>query len=375
VKVVSYNLPEKIDEFIKLPFQLYKNTEYEKFWVPPLISELKKLFSIKNPFWKHSKIKIFLAEENGKLLGRVAAIIDNNFIEFHNEKCGFFGYFDCVNNTDVARQLLIEAKKYLKSEGMQIVRGPMNPSTNDECGLLIEGFDSLPAIMMPYNPPYYMNLMEDSGFKKAKDLYAWLRPAKDDPPPRIVKIVEYIRKKENIKFRHFDIKNFERDAKYFKDIYNSAWEKNWGFVPMSDEEIDYMAEGLKPLIDTRLFHFLEIDGIPVAATLAVPDYNFVLKKLNGKMGPLEILKFLYWKRKINFIRLMALGVKKKYRTKGLEAILYYEILMACRKYGYSEGGELSWTLEDNDLINNGISAMGGKIYKKYRIYESGLNDN
>jgi len=373
VKVVSYNLPEKLDEFIKLPFNIYKNTEYKKYWVPPLISEVKKLFSKKNPFWKHSKIKIFLAEDNGKYIGRIAAIIDNVSNDFHSEKCGFFGYFECINNEDVAKQLITEAKKYLKSEGMDIIRGPMNPSTNDECALLIEGFDSSPAIMMLYNPPYYAELIEKAGLKKAKDLYAWLRVAKDDPPPRIVKIVEHIKKKENIKFRHFDIKNFKRDVQYFKDIYNSAWEKNWGFVPMSDEEIDYMADGLKPLIDTRICHFLEVGGVPVGATLALPDYNFVLKKLNGRMGPLEILKFLYWKRKIKFIRLMALGVKKEYRGKGLEAVLYYEILMACRKYGYSGGGELSWTLEDNDLINKGISAMGGVVYKKYRIYEASLN--
>ncbi|MDD5688360.1 MAG: hypothetical protein PHE88_11090 [Elusimicrobia bacterium] len=370
MEIKSYSLPEKLNEFIKFPFKLYKGTPYEKFWVPPLIAESKKLFSPKNPFWKHSKIKIFLAEENDKISGRIAAIIDDNFNSFQKEKCGFFGYFDCVNDVNVARELLSEAKKYLKSEGMEVIRGPMNPSTNDECGLLIDGFDSLPVIMMPYNPPYYMGLIENSGLQKVKDLYAWVRSAKDDAPPRIAKIVEHIKKKENIRVRNFDLKNFERDAQYFKDIYNSAWEKNWGFVPMNNEEIDYMAEGLKPLIDTRIFHFLEVNGVPVAATLTVPDYNFVLKKLNGKMGIIGVLKFLYWKRKIKFVRLMALGVKKEFRSKGLEAILYCEILNACRKYGYPAGGELSWTLEDNDLINKGIEAMGGKLYKKYRIYEA-----
>jgi len=372
VEIKSYNLPEKLDQFIKFPFQLYKNTPYEKFWVPPLISESKKLLSSGNPFWKHAKIKIFLAQDNGKIVGRCAAIIDQNHIEVHNEKCGFFGFFDCINDIIVAKSLLDEVKKFLKSEGMEIIKGPANPSANDEYGLLIDGFDSSPVIMMTYNPPYYIDLIEKSGFKKAKDLYAWIRSAHDDAPPRIARIVEMVKKRENIKVRPLDIKNFQRDVQHFKDIYNSAWEKNWGFVALTDEEIDYMAEGLKPMVDPRIFHFLEVNGVPVAATLAVPDYNFVLKKLDGKMGPVGIIKFLYWRKKIKLIRLMALGVKKEFRGKGLEAVLYHEILQACRKYGYPLGGELSWTLEDNDPINKGIEAMGGVLYKKYRIYEDKL---
>ncbi|MEW6557312.1 MAG: N-acetyltransferase [Elusimicrobiota bacterium] len=376
MEIKGYDLPEKLDEFVKFPFQLYKGTPYKKFWVPPLISEAKKLLSNKNPFWKHAKIKIFLASENKKILGRIAAIVDQNHISIHQEQCGFFGFFECVNNLTIASGLLDEVKKYLKAEEMKIVRGPMNPSTNDECGLLIDGFDSSPAIMMTYNPPYYVNLIEKvgggGGFAKTKDLYAWYRSSQEAPPPRIVRIVEMVKKREKIKVRNFDMKNFKRDIEYFKNIYNSAWEKNWGFVPLTDDEIDYMAKGLKPLIDPRLVHFLEVDGNPVAATLCIPDYNFVLKKLNGKMGPIGILKFLYWKNKIKFVRLLALGVKKEYRNKGLEAVLYYEILQAAKKYGYSDGGELSWTLEDNELINKGISAMGGIIYKKYRIYETKL---
>ncbi|PKM92803.1 MAG: hypothetical protein CVU80_01455 [Elusimicrobia bacterium HGW-Elusimicrobia-4] len=370
VAIKSYDLPEKLDQFVKFPFQLYKGTPYEKFWVPPLISEAKKLLSSKNPFWKHAKIKIFLAQDNGKIVGRCAAIIDRNHIKVHNEKCGFFGFFDCINDVTVAKSILDEVKKFLKSEGMEIIKGPANPSANDEYGLLIDGFDSPPVIMMTYNPPYYIDLIEKSGFRKAKDLYAWIRSAKDDAPPRIARIVEMVKKRENIKVRPLDMKNFQRDVQHFKDIYNSAWEKNWGFVALTDEEIDYMAEGLKPMVDPRIFHFLEVNGVPVAATLALPDYNFVLKKLNGKMGPLGIIKFLYWKRKIKFVRLLALGVKKEFRGKGLEAVLYHEMLQSCRKYGYIAGGELSWTLEDNDLINKGIEAMGGVLYKKYRIYEA-----
>ncbi|HAX61228.1 MAG TPA: N-acetyltransferase [Elusimicrobia bacterium] len=371
MEIKSYNPPEKLDEFVKFPFQLYKNTPYEKFWVPPLISETKKLFSNKNPFWKHAKIKIFLAQDNDKIVGRCAAIIDKNHIKVHNEKCGFFGFFDCINDVAVAKSLLDEAGKFLKSEGMEIIKGPANPSANDEYGLLIDGFDSLPVIMMTYNPPYYIDLIEKSGFKKAKDLYAFLRSTAGAAPERIAKIVERVKKREGVRFRNFDLKNFKRDVGYFKEIYNSAWEKNWGFVPMTDEEIDYMAKGLKPLLDPRICHFLEIKGEPVAATLSVPDYNFVLKKLGGRMNLPGIIKFFYWKRKIKLTRLMALGVKKEFRNKGLEAVLYHEIFISTKNAGY-DAGELSWTLEDNDLINKGIEAMGGVLYKKYRIYESTL---
>ncbi|MBN1384297.1 MAG: N-acetyltransferase [Elusimicrobia bacterium] len=373
MEIKSYDLPEKLDEFIKFPFQLYKNTPYGEFWVPQLISESKKLFSKENPFWKHAKIKIFLAEDSKscRILGRTAAIIDRNFIDFHNEKCGFFGFFDSICDVSVAKGLLDTVKKYLKSEGMHTVRGPMSPSTNDECGILIDGFDSSPTLMMPYNPPYYIDLMERSGFKKAKDLYAYWKSSHDVPYERIVKIVERVRRREKVKFRFFDMKNFKREVKYFKEIYNSAWEKNWGFVPMTDEEVDYMAKALKPLIDPRICHFLEINGNPVAATLAIPDYNFVMKKLNGRMGLSGILKFLYWRRKIKAVRLMALGVKKEYRNKGLEVVLYHEIHTATNRCGY-DGGDLSWTLEDNNLINKGIEAMGSTLYKKFRIYEATL---
>jgi len=371
MEIKSFSLSDNLTDFIMLPFKLYKGTPYEKFWVPPLISEQKKLFSKKNPFFNHAKIIFFVAYEKGQPVGRIAAIVDQNHINFHNEKCAFFGYFDSINDQAVADCLFDEAKKIAKAEGMEIIRGPYNPSTNDEIGLLLEGFDSSPVIMMTYNPPYYINLVEKTGLKKAKDLLAFFNTTKDDASDRIKKIVERVKKKENLTVRNFDIKNFDKEVKIFKEIYNSAWEKNWGFVPMTDEEIDYMAESLKPLLDQRIAHFLEVDGKVVGSSLCVPDYNFVIKKLNGRMGPIEIIKFLYFKNKIPIVRLMTLGVIKEYRNRGLEAVLYYEALIAARNAGFI-GGEMSWTLEDNNLINKGIEAMGGKVYKKYRVYETAI---
>lgn len=371
IEIKSFNLTDRLDDFIKLPYAIYKDTPYARFWVPPLIKEQRALFSAKHPFFRHAAIKIFVVYNNGRACGRIAAIIDDNYIRFHNEQCGFFGYFDSVCDQTVADMLIESAKDYLKQKGMRILQGPMNPSTNDEVGLLIEGFDSSPHIMMPYNPPYYMDLLERAGLQKAKDLFAYYKSSDTPPPTRIERIVERVKKKEKLKLRNFDMKNFKAEVNEFKKIYNSAWEKNWGFVPMTDEEIDYMADSLRPILDPRITHFIEIQGQRVAATLAVPDFNVVLKRLNGKLNLAGIFKFFYWKPKIKSVRLMALGVKKEFRNKGLEAVLYYEILKAAREAGYS-GGELSWTLEDNDQINRGIEAMGGRLYKKYRIYEAEL---
>jgi hypothetical protein len=373
MEIKSFGLTDTaaLNEFIKYPFKLYKGTPYGKFWVPPLIADVKKLFSNENPFFKHAKIKFFMAYETGKPVGRVAAIVDQNHIKFHNEKCGFFGYYESINDVNVTKRIMAEAKEYLKGEGMEIIRGPFNPSTNDEIGFLLEGFDSPPVVMMPYTPPYYLCLFEQADFLKAKDLHAYFKPTTEDPPEKIRRIVEKVKKRENLKFRNFDMNDFDNEVKRFKEIYNSAWEKNWGFVPMTDEELDFMAKALKPIIDPRLAHFIEVDGKPVGSTLCVPDFNFVLKRLNGRLGPIGILKYFYYKGKIPIVRLMTLGVIKEYRNRGLEAILYNEIFLATRKAGYV-GGEMSWTLEDNDLINRGIEAMGGKLYKKYRIYEAKL---
>lgn len=371
MQIKRFTLEDNLKEFIKFPFSLYKNTPYQQFWVPPLISDQKKLFSKNHPFFAHAKAEFFIAYEKGRPVGRIAAIIDYNHIEFHNEKCGFFGYFECINSKEVAIALIDEVKKYLRLEGMSAVRGPFNPSTNEEVGFLLEGFDSPPSIMMPYTPPYYLNLMELAGLKKVKDLFAYIRTVKEPLPERIGRIVDRVKKKERLILRCFDMKNFKKEVEIFKKIYNSAWEANWGFVPMTDGEIDYMAKTLGSLIDFRLAHFIEVDGNPVGATLCVPDYNFVLKRLNGRLGPIEIIKFLYLKQKIKKVRLMTLGVIKEYRNRGLEAVLYYEILKATGAAGY-DCGELSWTLEDNDLINKGIEAMGCRLYKKYRIFEAAL---
>lgn len=368
LKISVDTLKDKKDwkDFLKLPWSIYENNQY---WVPPLLVEVRETLDTgKNPFWKHAKREIFLARKDGHAVGRIVAVIDDNHNDFHNENTGFFGFFECTNDLEVARALWDTAKQWLARSGMKIMRGPANPSMNDENAFLLEGFDKPPAIMMPYTQPYYIDFAERYGFEKAKDLYAFIKYAKDGIPPRIEKIVNRIRKRTNVKIRPFNMKEFDRDVQFLKDIYNDAWEKNWGFVPMTSDEMDATGEKLKQFVDPELVLFAEIDDKPVAVTVTVPDINQVLKKLNGRLGPIEMLKFLYYKGKVAGVRSLIGGVIKEYRETGIIAVLYYETERANLRLGY-EWCELGWNLEDNDLINRFDIAIGGKLYKKYRIYE------
>lgn len=352
-------------DFLQLPFSIYKGNPY---WVPPLLNEVKdSLDKEKNPFWEHAERELFLAKQNDKAVGRIVAIIDDNHNSFHQEKTGFFGFFECVKDYEVAKSLFDLARNWCKERGMEIFRGPVNPSMNDECGFLLEGFDKPPTIMMPYTQAYYLEFARIYGLNKAKDLYALIKEGAGIPE-RIEKMIERTRERTGVKIRPFEMKKFERDAQFLKDIYNSAWEKNWGFVPMTDKEMDLAAKKLKQFIEPELVLFAEIDNKPIGVTVTVPDINQVLKKLNGRLGPIEILKFLYYKKKIDGVRSLIGGVIKEYRNTGIIALLYYETEKRAVKLGY-KWCELGWNLEDNDLINRFDLAVGGKIYKKYRICE------
>jgi len=278
---------------------------------------------------------------------------------------GFFGFFECIPDYQVAELLLNRAREGLKEKGMQSMRGPVNPSMNEECGLLLEGFDSSPTIMMPYTPEYYLEFMERFGLKKSKDLLAYFYSSKE-PQARVFKLLEKVKNK-NITIRNIDLKKLKSEIIIMKRIFNSAWEKNWGFVPMTDKEAESLARTMKPLGNAELIQFAEMKGEPVGFSLSMPDYNQVLKHLNGKFGPIELLKFLYYRRKINMFRLMVLGVEKEYRNLGIELLLYFKIIENAKKLGMCF--ESSWTLEDNTPINKGAVAMGGTLYKKYRFYE------
>lgn len=370
MNIEQVNGASGMNEFIRFPWKVY---EGNRNWVPPLISEVKFVLSDKNPFFRHAEAACFLARKNGETVGRIAAIIDRNHINIHNEQAGFFGYFECLPDSAVARELLDAAAGWLKGRDLEIMRGPINPSTNDECGFLLEGFDSPPMIMMTYTQPCYLDYMERCGLTKAKDLYAYISVIRDVATGgRLEKLASAVKARvPGLTVRPANMRQFPRELEAVKDIYNSAWRHNWGFVPMTDEEIESMAKWLKPLIVPELLIMAEVNGKPAAFFMAVPDYNQVLGKINGRLGPVGIAKFLWYSRKISDIRVLTMGVKEEYRKKGIEGLLYLESFKAAVKKGY-ERAEMSWILEDNVLMQRGCELMGGKLYKKYRIYEKNI---
>ena len=352
--------------FVDFPYNLFRGHPY---WAGELKKDVSHLLSLSHPFWRHGERRLFMAYKDGRPVGRIAAIINSKHNAFHNEKCGFFGFFDCVDDRSASGLLFDAALKWIKVKGMDKVRGPVNPSTNEACGLLIDGFDSPPMVMTPYNPPYYADLIAAAGFSKAKDLYAFQAYIKNGFPERLDKIVRRLTRAGNVRVELVDIKHIDKALADLKDIYNAAWDNNWGFVPMTNEEIDEMARSLRPLLKPEYLYFVKVNGSPAGFVLLLPDFNIALKAVNGSLNPLNILPFLYRMfTPINRGRLLALGVKKEFRNRGLELLLIKQAVASAAKMGW-EYGDLSWTLEDNDLINNVILAVGGKVYKKFRIFE------
>lgn len=370
IEIVPVKTKKDLKAFIDFPFSLYKNHRY---WVPPLKQEVYKLFDkTKNPFWDHAEREFFLAYRGTRIAGRICAIVDYNFIEFWNEKTGYFGFFECDEDEEAVAALIDHVVQFHKAKGMTQFIGPLNPSTNDEVGMLVEGFYTPPSIMMPHNFEYYPRLCEHAGLTKAKDLHAYYVDMKDAPFDYLERLCSIVRRRvQDLKVRPINMDDFRNEVQRIKEVYNDAWSRNWGFVPMTDAEIDAMAENLKPLIKPELVIMVEVDNTPAAVSLSVPNYNYVLKRLNGRLGPIEMLKFLYYKNQIKEARLMVMGVRKQYRKMGLESLLFLESFRAGQALGYT-GGELSWVLEDNASTNREIVKMGGELYKKYRIYKGNV---
>ncbi len=359
----------ELKDFIKFPWQIYKD---DPNWVPPLIMERKEFLDRnKNPFFRHADVVFYLAKQNGKTVGRIAGIVNFNHIKTHQENVGFFGLFECVKDYQVAKTLLDSVREWLKSKGMEIMRGPANFSSNEDWGFLLEGFDSPPAIMMSYNPPYYLEFMDTYGMVKTKDLYAYYMDKSIHPPDRVVRMAESIKKKENIKIRTIRMKDFKNEVNRIKQIYNSAWSKNWGFIPMTDEEFDHLAKNLKLIVDPNLVFIAEVEGKLAGFSLALPDFNQVQIKLNGKLFPVGILKLLWHtkiSKKINGVRIITLGIVPEFQKRGIDTVFYVETFNWGVKRGYI-WGEMSWILEDNILMNRMLELLGAKLYKKYRLYE------
>ena len=352
--------------FLRFQWKIYGDNPV---WVPPLMMDRRKLIDRrKNPFYKHAVMELFLAERNGEFVGRIGAIVNDNHNKEHNENIGFFGFFESIDDQNVASALFDTAAEWLRAKGVTAMRGPASPSVNDEYGLLVDGFDKSPAILMAYNPAYYRELVEGYGFVKAKDLYAYYVHKDKVMQGKLPRVGEIVKKRNELVFRTINMKHFDSEVKKIHELYSRGWSRNWGEVPLTTEEFNYMAKDLKPVVDPNLVIIVESKGKPVGFALSLPDYNIVLKNnKNGYLIP-GLFRILFQKKKIDFTRIVILGVLPEYLNTGIGGALFYETAIQSIKHGYPHG-EASWVLEDNIMMNRGAELMQGERTKTYRIYD------
>jgi len=363
-------------KFITMVWPIYND---DPNWVPPVIMDRKKLLNRqKNPFYRHAEMELFLATDNGKVVGRIAAITNRLHNETHHDNVGFFGFFESVDRSDVAAALLGAAEGWLAERGMTAMRGPINPSMNDEAGLLVAGFNDPPQILMTYNPQYYSRLMEEFGLRKVKDMYAYRLTAGGFLNPKLERVQKLVREREKLTIRSVNFKEkaaFARDVTILKEMYNAAWTPNWGFVKMTDEEFDFLAADLKQIADPDFVIIAERRGEPVGFAIGLPDINqaLIYNRSGGIIG--AILALLFKKKKIKRGRIIVLGVLPPFQRLGIDAVLYHEIgTRMTSGHGYTEG-EASWILEDNQMMIRAAEMMHGEAYKTYRVYEKSVNKN
>ena len=364
------------NDFFDVPFGIYK---FDRNWTAPLYMEQRELVEPKkNPWFEHGQAQLFVAYDDGTPVGRISAQVDRLHIERH-DNTGFFGFFECPNDRRVAKALFAAAEKWLLDKGVEKARGPFSLSINEYAGFLVDGWDYPPMILMTHNPPYYNDLISKLGYEKAKDLYAWhydiLKPVPEMAEPVADQVLDF----PGLVLRPFDMKNIERDVQIMQDIFNEAWSKNWGYLPLTEAESKKMAQDFKLILDPEAAIVAEVDGDPAGICFCLPNLNEAIYGLNGRIFPTGLAKML-WRLKVKglkTIRLVAMGVRKKYRGSALNGplsiALYVEIHRRTKRLGY-ELGELGWTLEDNKKVNQGIEFMGGKVYKTYRIYEKSITN-
>jgi GNAT superfamily N-acetyltransferase len=361
----------ELARFIRLPWRLYRN---EARWVPPLVSERKRFLDRRrNPFFAHAEAEYFLAWRDGEPVGRLSAHVDHRLNEFQGNRWGLFGLFESEDDQEVAGALLETAEGWLRGRDRDRMVGPMDFSTNHECGLLVEGHDLLPQILESWHHPYYAGLLERQGLAKVEDLLKWELWVSqiDSVLPVIFELAEKLEPEHGIRIRHFRKRDLPEEIRRFKEIYNAAWERNWGFVPMTDAELDEYARDLKPILDENWAMVAERDGEAVGAALTLPDYNQVLAELNGRLLPFGWLKALRARKRIDSVRVFALGVKPEYQHTGVAAGFYVEHFKMAQATP-QKGGEMGWILESNTAMNRGMEAMGGRVVKRYRVYDKPL---
>ena len=345
-------------------------------WVAPLRMDIRKLLDRKaNPFFEHGDAEFFLAERDGTIVGRIAGIRNDNHGKHHPDEkhVGFFGFFESVDDQAVADALFAAAAGWVRGQGLTVMRGPASYSTNDECGLLVDGFDTPPVVMNPHNPRYYVELVEHAGFTKAMDLLCY-EGTGTAVPQRLVDGARRLAERYKVTIRKLDMSRFDEEVEKVKQVYNSAWGDNWGFIPMTDAEIDYLAKALKPVVVPELIVFAEIDGKLIGMGVSIPDFNVALKhNPSGRLFPFGLLKILWYRRKISRIRTLILGVLPEYRRTGADALMYEWTWREGNKLGYN-WGEASWLLENNPAIKNGMEKLGFHVYKTLRLYDKDLGN-
>jgi GNAT superfamily N-acetyltransferase len=378
--ITSAQTDREVLEFIQFPWQVYRN---DRYWVPPLISERRTFLDrSKNPFFQHARGEYFLARRDGKLVGTIGAFTNDRYNEFQGVNTGFFGFFEVLDDPEAAKALLNTAEAWARQAGHKAILGPAQFSTNDEVGLLVDGYEDAPRILMTYNPARYRSYLESAGYTKAMDLLAYQVPlsrfsGRDGFPPKLLRVTEKVRQRGKLIVRRLNMKDFDREVDRVKKVYNTSWERNWGFVPMTDPEFDHMGKQLKSIIDPELVVIVEADGEMVGFGLTLPDLSEPLRMAYPRPEipeALTMLKLLWnWKvrRRVKWIRVFALGVLPEFRGQGVDALMYLETAKSGIRRGY-QMAEMSWILENNMMMNRGIRFMGGEVYKTYRVYEKRL---
>ena len=373
IEISEVNSRRERSAFIKFQWQIYSN---DPAWVPPLIIERKTFLDRKrHPFYRHGDAALFLARKNGEIVGRIMASDDPNYNSLHQSNVGCFGLFESIDDQDVATALFDAAARWLRTKGRTEMMGPIDYSTNYVCGLLIDGFQFPPTILTAHNPPYYRDLIERCGFTKAKDWYAWWFVDPSKAVAHLQRLAARFDARCPAIIRPANLKDLRDESRRLREIYNRAWEKNWGFVPFTEAEIEFMTHELKPLVIPEFALIAEVGEEPAGFILGVPDINIALRHVNGRLMafglPIGLLKLLYYKNRTRTARLIALGVIEKYRRSGIAEMLVLRIVEdAMIKRGFA--GELSLTLEDNFMINRFLEAMGAQRYKTYRIFDRTL---
>ncbi|MGB2712006.1 MAG: hypothetical protein WBC33_10865, partial [Conexibacter sp.] len=354
--------------FIKLPWRLYRN---EPKWVPPLVFERRQFLDrSKNPWFEHGEAEYFIAWRDGRAVGRITAQVDRLFNEFQDNTWGLFGFFECEDDPEAAAALLDAAETWLRARGRDRMVGPMDFTMNDECGVLVEGFERPPIILTNWTHAYYPALLEGAGLTKAMDTLMWeLRiSGRDKVHPAIWTMAERVESKHGITVRPMRKKDIHAEIDRFLEVYNAAWEKNWGFSPLTEQEVRHYAKTLKPFLDEHWAFIAEKDGETVGAALTIPDYNQVLKRMNGHLLPFGWLKFLWYNRKIDRVRVFALGVKREWQHTGVAA-RFYQLHFDSAEVTPQTYGEMGWILETNSSMNRAMEGMGGEVVRRYRLYE------